>query len=111
MEFKDYYEILGVEPDADKKAIKTAYRRLARKYHPDVSKEHDSEKQFKEVSEAYEVLGSDEKRAEYDQLRKYGRKGESFSPPPGWQGGQGGGSQQFSGSPRWPIIRISFSAR
>jgi curved DNA-binding protein len=95
MEFKDYYDILGVELDADKKAIKAAYRRLARKYHPDVSREHDSEKQFKDVSEAYEVLGSDEKRAEYDQLRKYGQKGESFSPPPGWSGN--GGSFEFSG--------------
>ncbi|MFM1895431.1 MAG: hypothetical protein RLZZ385_505 [Pseudomonadota bacterium] len=90
MEFKDYYEILGVDPTADKKAIKTAYRRLARKFHPDVSTEHDAEKRFKEVSEAYEVLGDDAKRAEYDQLRTYGRKGESFTPPPGWQGSTGG---------------------
>ena len=90
MEFKDYYDILGVSPDDDKKAIKTAYRRLARKYHPDVSKEHEAEKRFKDVSEAYEVLGNDEKRAEYEQLRKYGSKGESFTPPPGWaQAGQG----------------------
>lgn len=96
MEFKDYYDILGVSPDDDKKAIKTAYRRLARKYHPDVSKEHDSEKQFKDVSEAYEVLGNDEKRAEYDQLRKYGRKGESFTPPPEWN--QAGHSFEFNGS-------------
>ena len=59
MEFKDYYHILGVQEDADKKAIKTAYRRLARKYHPDVSKERDSERRFKEFSEAYEVLGND----------------------------------------------------
>jgi curved DNA-binding protein len=86
MEFKDYYNILGVKPDVDKKAIKKAYRRLARKYHPDVSSEHDAEKKFKEVSEAYEVLGDDTKRTEYDQLRQYGQRGESFSPPPGWQG-------------------------
>lgn len=95
MDFKDYYEILGIAPDADNKAIKTAYRRLARKYHPDVSKETDAEKQFKEVSEAYEVLSSDEKRAEYDDLRKYGRKGESFQPPPGWNPSGGG---EFNGS-------------
>ncbi len=95
MEFKDYYAILEVKPEDDKKAIKTAYRRLARKYHPDVSKEHDAEAQFKLVAEAYEVLGSDEKRAEYDQLRKYGAQGESFTPPPGWQ--QGGESFEFSG--------------
>lgn len=90
MEFKDYYDILDVSPDADKPAIKKAYRRLARKYHPDVSSEHDAEKRFKEVSEAYEVLGDDQKRAEYDQLRKYGRRGESFTPPPGWESRAGG---------------------
>jgi curved DNA-binding protein len=89
MQFKDYYDILGIEPEADKKAIKTAYRRLARKYHPDVSKEHDAETRFKEVSEAYEVLSDDEKRSEYEQLRKYGRKGESFTPPPVWKPSSG----------------------
>ncbi len=91
MEFKDYYAILGVKPEDDKKAIKTAYRRLARKYHPDVSKEHDAEAQFKLVAEAYEVLGSDEKRAEYDQLRQYGAQGKPFTPPPGWQHSDGAG--------------------
>ena len=90
MEFKDYYEILGVKPDADTKAIKTAYRRLARKYHPDVSTEHNAENRFKEVSEAYEVLGDAGKRAEYDQLRQYGRQGQQFTPPPGWEGGSDG---------------------
>lgn len=90
MEFKDYYKILGVEPDADRKAIKTAYRRLARKYHPDVSQDKDAEARFKEVSEAYEVLADEKKRAEYDQLRRYGG-GESFEPPPGWQSRSGGG--------------------
>lgn len=97
MEFKDYYDILGVKPDADKADIKKAYRKLARKYHPDVSSEHDAEKQFKEVSEAWEVLGSDERRAEYDQLRKYGRKGESFTPPPGWEGAANTGGFEFEG--------------
>jgi curved DNA-binding protein len=72
MDFQDYYAILGVAPDADDKAIKTAYRKLARKYHPDVSKEADAEAHFKEVAEAYEVLKSPEKRAEYDNLRQYG---------------------------------------
>jgi len=86
MEFKDYYDILGVKPEAEAKEIKTAYRRLARKYHPDVSKEANAEKQFKEVSEAYEVLSDKEKRTEYDNLRKYGRKGQEFTPPPGWTG-------------------------
>ena len=73
MDFKDYYKILGVEPTADDKAIKTAYRKLARKYHPDVSKEKDAENKFKDVNEAYEALKSVEKRAEYDELRKYGQ--------------------------------------
>lgn len=88
MDFKDYYKILGVAEDADTKAIKTSYRKLARKYHPDVSKESNAEAQFKEVSEAYEVLSDEAKRAEYDQLKKYGNAGESFEPPPGWQGGR-----------------------
>jgi len=85
VEFKDYYKILGVEAEADAKTIKTAYRKLARKYHPDVSEHSDAEAQFKEVTEAYEVLSDAKKRAEYDELRKYGgRHGESFRPPPGW---------------------------
>jgi curved DNA-binding protein len=66
MDFKDYYKILGVEPTADDKAIKAAYRKLARKYHPDVSKEKDAEAKFKDASEAYEALKSADKRAEYD---------------------------------------------
>ncbi|CAI0906945.1 Curved DNA-binding protein [Serratia entomophila] len=69
MEFKDYYATMGVEPAADLKTIKTAYRRLARKYHPDVSTEEDAESKFKELAEAYEVLKDEERRAEYDQLR------------------------------------------
>lgn len=99
MEFKDYYDILGVDENADKADIKKAYRKLARKYHPDVSSEHDAEKQFKEVSEAWEVLGNDERRAEYDQLKKYGSKGQSFEPPPGWQGAEanGGGFEFHEG--------------
>lgn len=87
MEFKDYYKILGVEPDTDSKAIKTAYRKLARKYHPDVSKHNDAEEKFKEVSEAYEVLKDKEKRAEFDEIRQYGAHGQQFQPPPGWQSG------------------------
>ncbi len=93
MDFKDYYKILGVEPTADDKAIKAAYRKLARKYHPDVSKEKDAEAKFKDASEAYEALKSADKRAEYDELRKYGQHGQPFQGPPGWQsrGGFGGG--------------------
>lgn len=85
MEFKDYYKILGIKPDADLKAIKTAYRKLARKYHPDVSEEKDAENKFKDVAEAYAALRDTQKRAEYDELRKYGQQGKSFTPPPGWQ--------------------------
>lgn len=100
MEFKDYYKILGVEPTADAKAIKTAYRKLARKYHPDVSEQHDAEERFKEVTEAYEVLGDAKKRAEYDEIRQYGgAHGQQFRPPPGWEsaagGFQGGGFGEF----------------
>jgi curved DNA-binding protein len=95
MEFKDYYKVLGVEPGADDAAIKSAYRKLARKYHPDVSKEKDAEQQFKEVAEAYDVLKTAEKRAEYDELRQYARQrqqqGRPFEPPPGWQSGSGDG--------------------
>lgn len=96
MDFKDYYKILGVEPTADEKAIKTAYRKLARKYHPDVSKERDAENHFKEVNEAYEALSSPEKRAEYDELRKYGQHGRPFQGPPGWES-RGGGGADFGG--------------
>jgi curved DNA-binding protein len=87
MEFKDYYKILGVAEQADASAIKASYRKLARKYHPDVSKEHNAEQQFKEVGEAYTVLKDPEKRAEYDLLRKQGtrRSDGGFQPPPDWQ--------------------------
>lgn len=90
MDFKDYYQILGVEPDADAKTIKTAYRKLARKYHPDMNPDEGAEDKFKEVAEAYEALKDAGRRAEYDELRKYGgRPGGGFEPPPGWQGGAG----------------------
>lgn len=89
MEFKDYYQTLGLKDTASDAEIKKAYRNLARKFHPDVSSEANAEDRFKEVSEAYEVLKSPEKRAEYDQLRKHGARGGdgSFRPPPGWQSG------------------------
>jgi curved DNA-binding protein len=83
VKFKDYYEIMGVARDASQDDIKRAYRRLARKYHPDVSKEKDAEARFKEVGEAYEVLRDPEKRAAYDQLGTR-PSGEEFTPPPEW---------------------------
>lgn len=87
MEFKDYYQVMGVARDATEAQIKQAYRKLARKYHPDVSKEKDAEARFKEVGEAYEVLKSPEKRAAYDQLGKDYRPGQDFRPPPNWDSG------------------------
>lgn len=84
MEFKDYYQVMGVARDATEAQIKQAYRKLARKYHPDVSKEKDAEAHFKEVGEAYEVLKTPEKRAAYDQLGRGHRPGEDFRPPPDW---------------------------
>jgi curved DNA-binding protein len=103
MQFKDYYEVLGVKPDAKDADIKSAYRRLARKYHPDVSKESGAEEKFKSVNEAYEALKDPERRKAYDQLRAGGyRAGDEFrGPPPSWQGerhadfGDGGG-EDFS---------------
>jgi curved DNA-binding protein len=87
VEFKDYYKVMGVARDATDAQIKQAYRKLARKYHPDVSKEKDAEARFKEVGEAYEVLKSPEKRAAYDQLGKDYRPGQDFRPPPDWDSG------------------------
>lgn len=101
MEFKDYYKILGVPPDADSKVIKTAYRKLARKYHPDMNPEKGAEEKFKEVAEAYEVLKDTGRRAEYDELRQYrDRAGRGFEPPPGWRSNSdfgGAGSRHFEG--------------
>ena len=100
MEYKDYYQTLGVERDADKATIKKAYRKLARKYHPDVSKEHDAESQFKDVSEAYNVLKDTEKRASYDQLGANWQAGQDFHTPPGWEqsyaGATHGQQQRYS---------------
>ena len=87
MEFRDYYQTLGVALDAPADDIKKAYRKLARKFHPDVSREPDAEKRMKEVNEAYEVLSDPEKRAAYDQLGKNYQPGQDFHPPPGWDAG------------------------
>ncbi len=94
MDFQDYYKIMGIKRDASQDEIKRAYRKLARKYHPDVSKEADAEQRFKEVGEAYEALKDPEKRAAYDQLGANWKAGQDFNPPPDWDAGfefNGGG--------------------
>src|SRR5918911_3775279 len=84
MKYKDYYATLGVERNASADDIKKAYRKLARKYHPDVSKEKDATQKFQEIAEAYETLKDPEKRKAYDQLGSY-QPGQDFRPPPGWE--------------------------
>ena len=97
MEFKDYYQVLGVERDASAEDIKRAYRKLARKYHPDVSKEANAEEQFKAVNEANEALKDPEKRAAYDQLSRQQQAGEQFQPPPGWESNFNRSGAEYAG--------------
>ncbi len=101
MEYKDYYDILGVKRDATDAEIKSAYRKLARKFHPDVNKTKEAESKFKDINEAYEVLGDKQKRQRYDSLGSNWQGGQSYTPPPGFEqfgfgGGQGGNYQSFS---------------
>lgn len=101
VQFRDYYEILGVSRDASQNDIQRSYRKLARKYHPDINKEAGLEDKFKEINEAYEVLKDPEKRKKYDQLGANWKHGQEFHPPPGWDGqfadgaGPGGGQQTY----------------
>ena len=98
MKYKDYYAALGVPRDASADAIKSAYRKLARKFHPDVSTEKDAEERFKDIGEAYETLKDADKRAAYDQLGTHAA-GQEFNPPPDWgRGGAGGGGARNGGS-------------
>lgn len=101
MKYKDYYETLGIKRDATEAEIKSAYRKLARKYHPDVNKTKEAEEKFKEINEAYEVLGDKQKRSRYDSLGANWQGGADYTPPPGFEnfnfgGGQGGAYQQFN---------------
>ncbi|MFO8064865.1 MAG: DnaJ C-terminal domain-containing protein [Spirochaetota bacterium] len=102
VKYKDYYETLGVDRSASQEDIQNAYRKLARKYHPDVNKTEDAEQKFKEINEAYEVLKDPEKRRKYDQLGANYQEGDEFRPPPGWEafrdagGGAGGFRQTFN---------------
>ncbi len=96
MEFKDYYETLSIDRSASDDEIKRAYRRMARKYHPDVSKEADADVRFKEMKEAYEVLKDPKKRAAYDQFGEHWKTGQDFQPPPQWNRGFDFDPEQFT---------------
>ncbi|HOO64455.1 MAG TPA: DnaJ domain-containing protein, partial [Synergistaceae bacterium] len=85
IDYKDYYAILGVERGASSEEIRKAYRKLARKYHPDINKSAEAEGRYLEINEAYEVLKDPEKRAKYDELGSRWQEGESVNPPPGWE--------------------------
>ena len=98
MEYKDYYKIMGLAKTAAKDEVKRAYKKLARKFHPDVSKEKDAEAKFKELGEAYEVLKDPEKRAAYDQLGEHWKSDAGNTPPPGWNAGFEFSGGNFTGA-------------
>ncbi len=100
VKFQDYYEILGVPRTASQDDIASAYRKLARKYHPDVNKSPEAEDKFKRIGEAYEVLRDPQKRKRYDTLGENWQQGQDFSPPPGWESFFGGRSRGSRGGGR-----------
>ncbi|AXF06515.1 cytochrome C biogenesis protein [Paraburkholderia graminis] len=104
MKYKDYYEVLGVPRTATQDEVRRAYRKLARKYHPDVSQQADGEDRFKELGEAYQVLKDTEKRAAYDRLGREWQNGQDFRPPPDWDEGF-----EFSGAGNGPSAHADFS--
>src|ERR1700740_2756773 len=98
VQFRDYYETLGVAKNATEDEIRSAFRKLARKYHPDVAKDKKTaEEKFKQINEAYEVLGDPEKRKKYDELGANWNQPGGFQPPPGWEGQPGGGFYRYGG--------------
>lgn len=114
MEFKDYYTILGIDRDATQDEVKRAYRKLARKYHPDINKDADAEQRFKEIGEAYEVLQDVEKRAAYNKFGKDWQAGQDFKPPPDWDSGfefHGGGYTETDASQFSDFFESLFGAR
>ena len=98
VKYQDYYELLGVDRNASQDDVQSAYRKLARKFHPDINKSSGAEDEFKRINEAYEVLGDAEKRKKYDQLGMNWQMGDDFSPPPGWEpfGDRSTGGRSFS---------------
>jgi len=114
MEFKDYYTTLGIDRDATQDEVKRAYRKLARKYHPDINKEDTAEQRFKEIGEAYEVLQDVEKRAAYNKFGKDWQAGQDFKPPPDWDSGfefGGGGYTETDASQFSDFFESLFGAQ
>src|SRR6185437_13480404 len=104
MKYRDYYEVLGLPRTATQDEVRRAYRKLARKYHPDVSQQADGEERFKELGEAYQVLKDTEKRAAYDRLGRQWQDGQDFQPPPDWDEGF-----EFSGAGNERSAHADFS--
>jgi len=114
MEFKDYYTTLGIDRNATQEEVKRAYRKLARKYHPDINKEDSAEMRFKEIGEAYEVLQDVEKRAAYNKFGKDWKAGQDFKPPPDWDSGfefNGGGYTETDASQFSDFFESLFGAQ